>query len=127
MKKLVLTSQAIFSIAVIALFISASAFARAGKQDFILHNQTGVEINSLFVSPHDSNAWEQDVLGQDTLASGDSVKVVFNDREKKVRWDLKITDKDGNSLEWADLNLVEISELTLHWDAKKGKGWASVK
>jgi hypothetical protein len=55
------------------------------------------------------------------------VKVIFDDREKKVRWDLKITDKDGNSLEWADLNLVEISELTLHWDAKKSKGWADVK
>ena len=127
MRKRILTSQAILSVAVIALFISASAFARAGKQDFILHNQTGVEINSLFVSPHDSNDWEQDILGQDTLASGDSVKVIFDDREKKVRWDLKITDKDGNSLEWADLNLLEISELTLHWDAKKGKGWADVK
>ena len=127
MKKPALTSQAILSLAVIALFISASAFARAGKQDFILHNQTGVEINSLFVSPHDSNDWEADILGQDTLASGDSVKVTFNDREKKVRWDLKITDKDGNSLEWEDLNLVEISDLTLHWDAKKSKGWADVK
>ena len=127
MRKLVLTSQAILSVAVIALFISASAFAGAGKQDFILRNQTGVEINSLFVSPHDSNAWEEDILGQDTLASGDSVKVTFEDREKKVRWDLKITDKDGNSLEWEDLNLLEISDLTLHWDAKKSKGWADVK
>jgi len=127
MKKLVLTSQAILSLAVIALFISASAFAGAGKQDFILHNQTGVEIHSLFVSPHDSHDWEEDILGQDTLASGDSVKVTFNDREKKVRWDLKITDKDGNSLEWEDLNLVQISDLTLHWDAKKSKGWADVK
>jgi hypothetical protein len=127
MKNLVLKSQALLSLAIIALFITASAFARPGKQDFILHNQTGVEINSLFVSPHDSNDWEQDVLGQETLASGDSVKIVFEDREKKVHWDLKVTDKDGNSLEWADLNLVEISELTLHWDAKKSKGWADVK
>ncbi len=127
MKNLFFRSQVLSSLAVIALFITASAFARSGKQDFILHNQTGVEINSLFVSPHDSNDWEQDILGQDTLASGESVKVVFDDRQKKVRWDLKVTDKDGNSLEWADLNLVEISELTLHWDAKKAKGWADVK
>jgi hypothetical protein len=127
MRNLVNRSQALLSLAVIALFVTATGFALAGKQDFILHNQTGVEINSLFVSPHDSNDWEQDILGQETLASGDSVKVIFEDREKKVRWDLKITDKDGNSLEWEDLNLVEISELTLHWDAKKGKGWADVK
>jgi len=36
---------------------------------------------------------------------------------------LKVTDQRGNSLEWDDLNLIEISEVTLHWDAKKGKGW----
>jgi hypothetical protein len=38
-----------------------------------------------------------------------------------------VTDKNGNSLEWDDLNLIEISELTLHWDAAKHKGWADVK
>src|SRR4029079_7614313 len=102
MKKLVFRSQALLSLAIIALFVTASGFAHSGKQDFILHNQTGVEINSLFVSPHDSNDWEQDVLGEETLASGESVKIVFDDREKKVHWDLKVTDKDGNSLEWED-------------------------
>ncbi len=38
-----------------------------------------------------------------------------------------MTDKDGNALEWYDLNLVEIDEVTLHWDAAKGKGWADIK
>lgn len=127
MKKFLFRSKALVSLAVIALFVTASAFARAGKQDFILHNQTGVEISSLYVSPHDSDDWGEDILGQDTLVSGESVKVTFDDREKKVRWDLKVTDKNGNSLEWEDLNLVEISELTLHWDAKKSKGWADIK
>jgi len=127
MKTRVFRFRALAALAIIALFITASVFARGGKQDFILHNQTGVEINSLYVSPHDSNDWEEDILGQDTLANGDSVKITFDDHEKKVHWDLKITDKDGNSLEWADLNLIEISELTIHWDAKKGKGWADAK
>lgn len=127
MKKYILSAGALISLTIIALFITATAFARPGKQDFILHNQTGVEINSLFVSPHDSKDWEEDILGQDTLPNGQSVKVTFEDREKKVHWDLKVTDKDGNSLEWDDLNLIEISELTLHWDAKQSKGWADVK
>ena len=114
-------------LAVIALFVTASALARTGKQDFVLHNQTGVEIHSLYVSPHSADDWEADVLGVDTLPSGESVKVEFDDRDKHVHWDLKVTDKDGNSLEWYDLNLVEISEVTLHWDANKGKGWADIK
>jgi hypothetical protein len=126
MKQMILKSKVALTLAVIALFVTASAFARTGKQDFMLHNQTGVEINSLYVSPHSSDDWEEDILGQDTLANGESIKITFDDREKHQHWDLKVTDKDGNSLEWEDLNLVEISEVTLHWDAKKGKGWADI-
>jgi hypothetical protein len=126
MKQMIWKSKVALTFAVIALFVTASAFARTGKQDFMLHNQTGVEINSLYVSPHDSDDWEEDILGQDTLANGESLKITFDDREKHAHWDLKVTDKDGNSLEWEDLNLVEISEVTLHWDAKKGKGWADI-
>ena len=126
MKQFIFKSKVALTLAVIALFVTASAFARAGKQDFMLHNQTGVEINSLYVSPHSADDWEEDILGQDTLASGESLKITFDDREKHAHWDLKVTDKEGNSLEWEDLNLVEISEVTLHWDAKKGKGWADI-
>jgi len=127
MKRLALRVRIALALAVIATFVTASAFARTGKQDFTLHNQTGVEIHSLYVSPHSADDWEDDVLGKDTLASGDTVKITFDDRDKHVHWDLKVTDKEGNALEWYDLNLVEIDEVTLHWDAAKGKGWADIK
>lgn len=127
MKRIILKSQLAIALGVIAIFVTATAFARAGKQDFVLHNKTGVEINSLYVSPHSSDDWEDDILGRDTLPNGESIKITFEDREKHVHWDLKVTDKDGNSLEWEDLNLVEIEEVTLHWDAKAGKGWADIK
>jgi len=125
MNKIVLKSKVALTLAVTALFVTATAFARAGKQDFMLHNATGVEIHELYVSPHTSNDWEEDILGKDTLADGESVKITFEDREKHVHWDLKVVDSKGNSIEWTDLNLVEISELTLHY--KDGKAWADVK
>jgi len=109
------------------MFVTATAVARVGKQDFILHNETGVEISELYVSPVTTDDWEDDVLGVDTLADGDSVKITFEDREKHVHWDLKVVDGKGNSIEWHDLNLIEIDEVTLHWDAAKGKGWADIK
>jgi len=127
MKHMFLRSKVAIALGVIAIFVTATAFARAGKQDFMLHNRTGVEIHSLYVSPHSTDDWEEDVLGKDTLPDGDSVKITFEDRDKHVHWDIKVTDKDGNSLEWYDLNLIEISEVTLHWDAKAGKGWADIK
>jgi hypothetical protein len=128
MKHFTLKIKLAVALGVLAMFVTASAFAsRSGKQDFTLHNLTGVEIYSLYVSPHESNDWEEDILGQDTLAAGDSLKITFDDRDKHTHWDIKVTDKNDASLEWDDLNLAEISDVTLHWDAKKGKGWADVK
>src|SRR5213594_2651059 len=127
MNHIFLKARVALTLGVIALFVTATAFARAGKQDFMLHNATGVEIHELYVSPHSADDWEEDILGKDTLAAGDSLKITFEDRDKHVHWDLKVTDKEGNSLEWYDLNLIEIDEVTLHWDAKAGKGWADIK
>ena len=125
MNHIFLKARVALTLGVIALFVTATAFARAGKQDFMLHNATGVEIHELYVSPHSSDDWEEDILGKDTLADGESVKITFDDREKHVHWDLKVVDGKGNSIEWTDLNLIEISEVTLHY--KDGKAWADVK
>ena len=108
----------------LSALLAASAFAQ-GKQDFTLHNDTGVEINELYVSPHSSDDWEEDILGQDTLASGESVDIHFSRKEKAKLWDMKVVDKQGNSITWENLNLLEISEVTLHY--KNGKAWADLK
>src|SRR5437588_12199040 len=89
-------------LAVIALFVTASALARTGKQDFVLHNRTGVEIHSLYVSPHSTDDWADDVLGVDTLPSGESVKITVDDRDKNVHWDLTVTDNKGNSVKCSE-------------------------
>src|SRR5207247_6179210 len=70
------------ALGVIAIFLTATAFARAGKQDFILHNKTGVEIHEVYVSPVSTDDWEEDVLGKGTLSDGEMVKISFNIREK---------------------------------------------
>ena len=124
MKNIILKSRVILALGMLAILLVATAYARAGKQDFILHNRTGVEIHEVYVSPHTANEWEEDVLGKDTLADGDSVKITFEDREKHAHWDLKVVDGKGNSIEWEDLNLIEISEVTLHY--KDGKAWADI-
>lgn len=112
-----------FFIACLGLFaVGARADA---KQDFTLHNETGVEIQSLYVSPADSDDWEEDVLGQDTLEQGQSVHIRFSRQEKADFWDIKVTDKDGNSLEWHKLKLSEISDVTLYY--KDGDGTAKVE
>ena len=97
----------------------------AGAQDFTLVNATGVEIDKVFISPHSSDDWEEDILGQDTLANGDKVDIKFHRAEKAPLWDLRIEDSKANSIEWENLNLLEISKLTL--DLKDGKATAQVE
>ena len=127
MKEIIPRFKGVLALGIIAIFLVVTALAQGGKQTFTVHNATGVEIHELYVSPHSSNDWENDVLGRDTLPDGESVKITFNDREKEknVKWDLKVTDGKGHSIEWENLDLTKIPELTLHY--KDGKAWATVK
>ena len=112
-------------LAALSLLLASNALAFQGKQDFTLHNKTGVEIHELYVSPHSADDWQEDVLGRDTLPSGESVSIKFSPREKAKLWDVKVVDGEGNSIEWESLNLLEISEVTLYY--KNGKAWAETK
>ncbi|HEX8137788.1 MAG TPA: hypothetical protein VF544_09385 [Pyrinomonadaceae bacterium] len=106
---------------------NTSASDAQGAQDFTLVNQTGVEIDKVFISPHDVNDWEEDILGRDTLPDGSSVDIKFHRNEKAAMWDLRIEDKGGNAIEWENLNLLEISKITLHYDKATGKATAETE
>ena len=107
------------------LLIANATSAFGGDQDFTLVNKTGVEIYGLYVSPADQNEWGEDILGKDTLPAGESTDIEFEAEEKAAKWDLRVLDKDGNSIDWTDLNLMEISKVTLNYDG--GKATAKVE
>lgn len=113
-------------VAVLSFSLMATQKASAqGKQDFTLHNETGVTIAELYVSPHSSNAWQEDVLGQDVLLDGETLEIYFAPRTKPKLWDIKVVDKEGESIVWESLNLLEISEVTLYFE--NGRAWAEFK
>lgn len=93
-------------------------------QDFTVVNKTGVEINALFVTPHNANDWGDDILGVDTMRDGETLDIKFSRKEKAERWDLRVEDKNGTSLEWENLNLLAIDTLTLYY--KNGKTTAMI-
>ena len=105
--------------------LASRQISLAGDQDFILVNKTGVEIHNLHVSPADKDEWGPDILGKDTLADGDSIKIKFHPDEEAEEWDLRVADKDGNAIEWENLNLMKISKITLHY--KDGKATAETE
>lgn len=111
---------------VFAIFaISAQQIAAQSAQDFTLINKTGVEIYALYVTPHNADEWGEDILGKDTLANGEILDISFSRSEKAKYWDLRVEDEDGSFIEWENLNLLEISKVTLYYS--NGKATATVE
>lgn len=104
---------------------AASPADHSAAQDFTLVNKTGVEIHAVYISPHDGDDWEEDILGRDTLPSGESVDIKFHRTETAENWDLRIEDSKGNAIEWENLNLLKISKATLFYE--NGKARAEVE
>ncbi len=107
--------------------LAAPSMTMAGEQDFNLINKTGIEIHALYVSPADQDEWGDDILGEDTLPNGDEVEITFDRKEKAALWDLRIEDENGGSVEWEKLKLVEIAQVTLHYDKKTRKATAKIE
>lgn len=106
-----------------ALFTAPAA--KAGEQDFVLVNKTGIEIHNLHIAPHSSDEWGDDILGKGTMDDGETLDIKFSRTEKSALWDLSVTDSKGNSLTWQKLNLLEISKVTIHYE--NGKAWADLE
>jgi hypothetical protein len=89
----------------------------AGPLDFTLKNRLGVTISHVYLSPHQSDSWEEDVLGKSVLADGRDTKITFNAREvaRGDIWDLKIKTSDNQEYIWTSpgFNLRKLSEITI--------------
>jgi len=104
--------------------LNFASTASQSKQDFELHNETGLEIAEVYISETGNEEWEEDVLGQDTLATGESVEISFSGQKENL-WDMKVVFSNGKSNFWRKLNLSELTDVTISF--KNGKPWATWK
>ena len=97
--------------------LATPAAAQQAKQDFTLINRTGYELSQVYVSPNQSNDWEDDVLGQDTLADGERVAIRFERAVKSCMWDLKVTYSiDDSNAVWRGINLCSVERITIRYN-----------
>lgn len=101
-------------LAVIFVFAFAGT-AFSGAQDFVLVNNTGADIYTVNISPSGVNDWEEDILGSDVLENGESVTVTFG-LGNTALWDIQAIFKDGSSISWYEINLLEVARVTLLGD-----------
>lgn len=83
------------------------------SQDFTVVNETGIEIYALYVSPTGEASWGDDILTTDTLPTGSSTDIVFDTEVEEQYWDLMIADSAGTTVEWSNIDLFAVSEITL--------------
>ena len=108
-----------------AILVSAftgtpTATQAESRQDFLLVNRTGYDISEVYISPAKADDWEDDILGSDdSLDDGTQREIKFHRVGKTCMWDLKVVyDDDDSSAVWHDINLCEVSKITIKYNRK---------
>ena len=94
------------------------------RLNFELHNETGYQIDEVYVSPNNTNDWQEDILGQDVLSNHESVNIKFS-RQKHDFWDLKVVFKGDKESIWYKFDLSQLTDITISF--KNGKAYSTTK
>ena len=114
--KLISSFTVVFALIALAVAFTPSPTKAESALDFVLVNDTGYTIDKIFVSPTKVEEWGEDVMGQDQLENGKSVKIHFSPKHEGIsKWDIKVVFTDNENRYWTGLDLSTISEVTIHY------------
>ncbi|MBZ4690696.1 MAG: hypothetical protein JG765_1947 [Cereibacter sp.] len=86
--------------------------AAAADRRVQIVNNTGFTMVEFYGSNKGSQAWEEDILGQDVLEDGQSVVINFNDDSGYCKFDFRAVFEDGDEVVEAGVNVCEIGSFT---------------
>ncbi len=98
-------------LALTLLFTSASTVSALDRRVRIVNN-TGYTIVRFYGSNKGSDSWEEDILGEDVLPSGSSVRINFDDGSGYCKFDFKAVFDDGDVLVKKNINICKIGTFT---------------
>ncbi|MBV9786292.1 MAG: hypothetical protein JO264_21025 [Acidisphaera sp.] len=98
--------------AALLAFTTGSAFAADRNVDIV--NNTGQTMIHFYASNTGTNSWEEDILGHDKLASGDTQPIDINDGTGACKFDFKAVFADGSSSVRQNVDVCSISSFTYH-------------
>jgi len=86
--------------------------ALADQRDFKLINDSEVTINEVYVSTVSTDEWEEDVLGRDTLGSGESTDITFSrGAAGTCVYDIKVVTQGSKEIQRRNVNLCETNDV----------------
>ena len=103
------------------IVLSGVAYAQEAKQNFVLVNKTGYDLSEIYISPANTNSWEEELLagGDDDFEDGLASEINFHSGVKTCMWDLKVVySDDDSSAVWHDIDLCKVSKVTIKYDRK---------
>ena len=114
-------------LAVVAMVMgSAPSVSAREVTEFDLQNKMGVAITELYIAPAiEGVPWSTNMLGEEGIGDGETVKVGFAPNAKTHKWDVKMVDHKGKVHLWGGLDLICATEVTIY--RKDGQDRAAVK
>jgi hypothetical protein len=103
-----------------ALLLAMTATPAFAEEVLHVTNRTGYTINEIYIAPTTTDNWEEDIMGADALVPNTTVNIDFSKSEDTCHWDLKAVYDDGDNAVWKNINLCEISSITLFYNANTG-------
>ena len=97
-----------------ATVVSALSAAPAFAEDivFTLDNQSSGAVNEIYISTLDSNSWEEDILGQDVLPSGEQATITLQNANGVCEFDVRLVYDDGSVTDERKINLCDLENAT---------------
>ena len=105
--------------ALAATVVTAPLYAQMFEKITVV-NSTGYTITEVYISPADTNEWEEDVLDWDVLEDGQEFELDFRRAENTCDWDLRVVYDDGEDAIWDGLDLCQDWHYELFYNARTG-------
>lgn len=107
----------IFSTILFALLASGSTFAQSGDgrdRAVMVYNGTDTTIDSFYASTTNRNSWEEDLLRNIVLYSGETVRMNLDDGSGRCMYDVKVV-FSHNKGEYTrnSINVCSVSEIRI--------------
>lgn len=91
--------------------------AQAQELYFFVVNHTGETLNNIYVTPAEEDNWGKDILPSSLFYNNTEVKVTIPATYGTTcSFDLKITDLEGNAVEFTGIDACKLLRITLNAD-----------
>lgn len=107
-----MTSRLLRTTCAALLLAAATSAASAANRHVDIVNKTGMAIKHFYASTSGTDDWEEDILGRDVIANGDTFDIDIDDGTGKCKYDFKAVFANGQELVRNNINVCQITTFT---------------